>query len=238
MDNLGLDGLKKHIPNIVTVTGMGCGFFSILSSQRGAISTALLLLLCAGLCDIFDGKLARILGTSSRFGGELDSLADAISFGVAPSILLYETSLYRLGWFGGACAFFFTAMAALRLARFNLPSAEHDRRDVFRGFSTPTAAIYVGTFVVMSDRLPSELGAFYAVALGGLMVSRVPSPAFKGAGVSSIYLVVGLLNSLALFLWPSFWTFAWWNLYTGFVFCLAYNISSKIQAPSEAASPG
>ncbi len=238
MDKLNFAGLKRHTPNIITVTGMGCGFFSILASQRGAISTALLLLLCAGLCDIFDGKLARILGTSSRFGGELDSLADAISFGVAPSIILYNASLYRLAWFGGACAFFFTAMATYRLARFNLASAEHERGDVFRGFSTPTAAMFVGTFVVMSDRLPSELGAFYAVALGGLMVSHVPCPAFKGAGVSPIYLVVGLFFSLVLFLWPNSWTYAWWNLYTGFVLCLTYIVSSKKQAPSEATSPG
>jgi len=105
-------------------------------------------------------------------------------------------------------------------------------------FSTPTAAMFVGTFVVMSDRLPSELGAFYAVALGGLMVSHVPCPAFKGAGVSPIYLVVGLFFSLVLFLWPNSWTYAWWNLYTGFVLCLTYIVSSKKQAPSEATSPG
>ena len=161
-----------------------------------------------------------------------------VDIGRETVIDLYETSLYRLGWIGGACAFFFTAMAAFRLARFNLESAEHERPDIFRGFSTPTAAIYVATFVVMSDRLPSELGAVYGFALGGLMVSRVPSPTFKGAELSPIYLVVGLLNTLALFLWPSLWTFVWWNIFTFFVLCLTYNVSSKGGAPSEAALPG
>jgi len=146
------------------MTGMASGFFAILVSRRGAISTALVLVLVAILCDILDGKLARLLKASSRFGAELDSFADAISFGVAPGVILFESSVDRLGWLGGAASFFFAAMAVVRLARFNLDSSQQERHDVFRGFSTPIAAIYLVSFIVMRDALPAEVGVFYAVA--------------------------------------------------------------------------
>src|SRR3972149_7854262 len=93
--------LKGLVPSAVTVTGMACGFFAILVSRRGAIGTALALVLAAILCDILDGKLARLLKASSRFGAGLDSFADAISFGVAPGLLLFESSLHRLRGRGG-----------------------------------------------------------------------------------------------------------------------------------------
>ncbi len=230
--------LKRLIPSAVTVTGMGCGFFAILVSRGGAIGTALVLLLIAIVCDILDGKLARLLKASSRFGAELDSFADAISFGVAPSVILYESSLHRLGGLGGAAAFFFTAMAVFRLVRFNLDSSRQERRDVFRGFSVTIAAIYVASFIVMRDLLPAQVGALYAVALGGLMVSSVPSPAFKGAGVSSLYLVVALVNTAVLFLQPGFWSFAWWNLFNLFVLLRAYRGSSTDRGEPVPTSPG
>ncbi len=221
--------LKGIVPSAVTMTGMASGFFAILVSRRGATSTALLLVLVAILCDILDGKLARLLKASSRFGAELDSFADAISFGVAPGLILFESSLHRLGWIGGAASFFFAAMAVVRLVRFNLDGSQQERRDVFRGFSTPTAAIYLVSFIVMGDALPAEVGVFYAVALGLLMISSVPTPAFKGAGVSSVFLVFGLVNTAVLLLRPGFWSFAWWNLYNLLVLLLAYRGSSTVR---------
>lgn len=214
--------MLKLIPNLVTVTGMGCGFFAILVAQRGAVDASLFLILCSVICDILDGKLARLLGVSSSFGAELDSFSDAIAFGVAPAVILFEASLHRLGWLGAAAAFFFLAMAVVRLIRFNLDVSQKERRDFFRGFSTPTAALYLTSFIAMRDQLPAWVGAFYAIGLAFLMVSSLPSPSFKGAGLSPAYLVVALLNTLILFLSPSIWTFAWWNLYGLFVLARGY----------------
>ena len=218
--------LKGLVPSAVTVTGMACGFFAILVSRRGATGTALVLVLAAILCDVLDGKLARLLKASSRFGAELDSFADAISFGVAPGLILFESSVHRLGWLGGAASFFFAAMAVVRLVRFNLDGSQQERHDLFRGFSTPAAAIYLVSFIVMRDALPAEVGVFYAVALGLLMISSVPTPSFKGAGVSSVFLVVALVNTAVLLLRPGFWSFTWWNLYNLLVLFLAYRGSS------------
>ena len=126
--------MRKMIPNLVTMTGMGCGFFAILVAHRGAVDAALLLVLGSVTCDILDGKLARLLRVSSRFGAELDSFSDAIAFGVAPAVILFDASLHRLGWLGAAAAFIFVAMSVFRLVRFNLDASEHDRRDFFPGF--------------------------------------------------------------------------------------------------------
>lgn len=214
--------MRKMIPNLVTMTGMGCGFFAILVAHRGAVDAALLLVLGSVTCDILDGKLARLLRVSSRFGAELDSFSDAIAFGVAPAVILFDASLHRLGWLGAAAAFIFVAMSVFRLVRFNLDASEHDRRDFFRGFSTPAAALYLTSFIAMRDQLPAWVGAVYAIGLAFFMVSSLPVPSFKGAGLSPAYLVVALLNTLILFLSPSVWTFAWWNLYGLFVLIRGY----------------
>ena len=217
-----LSKLLKMIPNLVTVTGMGCGFFAILVAHRGAVGASLFLILCSVICDVLDGKLARRLGVSSSFGAELDSFSDVIAFGVAPAVILFEASLHRLGWVGAAAAFFFLAMAVVRLIRFNLDASQKERRDFFRGFSTPTAALYLTSFIVMRDHLPAAVGVVYALTLGSLMVSSFPVPAFKGAGLSPAYLAIALLNTLILFLSPSVWTFAWWNLFGLFVLFQGY----------------
>ncbi len=214
--------MRKWIPNLVTVTGMGCGFVAILVAHRGAVDASLFLILCAVICDILDGKLARFLGVSSSFGAQLDSFSDVIAFGVAPAVILFEASLHRLGWLGAAAAFLFLAMSAVRLIRFNLDASLQERRDFFRGFSTPTAALYLISFIVMRDLLPAWIGVLYAAGLAFLMVSSLPVPSFEGTRLSPAYLVVALLNTLILLLSPTVWTFAWWNLYALFVLSLGY----------------
>ena len=129
-------------------------------------------------------------------------------------------------------------MAVFRLVRFNLDIAQRERRDVFRGFSTPTAALYLASFIVMRDHLPAEVGAIYAVALGWLMVSSVPSPAFKGSGLSSLYLPVVLVNTLVLFLRPGLWSFAWWNLFNLFLLLRSYRFLSTEPRMPVSSPPG
>lgn len=213
--------MRRVLPSLVTVTGMGFGFFSILVAQNGAIDAALLLIFLAVLCDITDGKLARRLGATSAFGAQLDSFADAISFGVAPAVVLYQASLHVFGWRGGCAAFVYAALAVFRLVRFNLDSRER-RLDVFRGFATPTAALYLLSYLALRHEMPPAIGGIYALGLGGLMISSVPSPAFKGEGVSVVYLVVALTNTLLLLLRPGWGAFLWWNVFSLFLLFRSY----------------
>jgi CDP-diacylglycerol--serine O-phosphatidyltransferase len=198
---------------------MSCGFFALLVVHEGDVPLALWLVFAAALCDVADGRLARKLSAETPFGAELDSFADSISFGVAPAIILYETSLSALGVAGGFLAFFYASMAVFRLVRFNLETGKRGGA-AFRGFSTPMAALYVLSFVVMRGSLPSWLGPLYAVSLGWLMMSSIPSPTFKGGGLSLGHLGVALVNTVLLLLFPGFVTFAWWNLFNLFLLVL------------------
>jgi CDP-diacylglycerol--serine O-phosphatidyltransferase len=220
------------VPSFVTLAGMGCGFFALLVVREGNVELALWLVFGAALCDIADGKLARALGAQSPFGAQLDSFADAISFGVAPALILYQTSLASLGWPFAFVAFFYTAMAVVRLIRFNLDSSER-RPNAFRGFSTPMAALYVVSYVVMRDLLPRWLGPLYAIGLGWLMVSSVPSPAFKGGGLSAGYLVVGLASTIVLLAYPGYLTFGWWNAFLLFALVLGIRASGETRTEGE-----
>jgi CDP-diacylglycerol--serine O-phosphatidyltransferase len=221
--------VRNGLPSLVTVAGMGFGFFSILVAQDGAIDTALWLIFLAVLCDIADGKLARRLGATSVFGAQLDSFADAISFGVAPAVVLYEGALQVFGWLGACAAFFYATLAVFRLVRFNLDSGGR-RRDVFRGLSTPGAALYLLSYLALRHELPAAVGGIYALGLGGLMVSSVPSPTFKGEGLSPAYLVVALANTLLLLLRPSWGTFLWWNAFSLFLLLRSYRVAMAPRA--------
>ena len=223
---------RTLIPSFVTLTGMGCGFFALVLARDANVELALWLLFAAILCDVADGKIARALDAQSAFGAQLDSFSDAISFGVAPAVLLYETSLAPLGWPFALVAFFYASMAVLRLVRFNLDASERSP-DAFRGFSTPLAALCVMSYVAMRDTLPSWLGAIYAIALGWLMVSSVPSPAFKGGRLSVGYLVVALLNTVVLLAYPGYPTFVWWNAFVLLVLVLGVRVSRRNEPEGE-----
>jgi CDP-diacylglycerol---serine O-phosphatidyltransferase len=128
------------LPSMFTMANMFCGYACIVHSMRGEFATAAPFIGIAMVLDMLDGRVARMTGTTSAFGVEFDSLADVISFGVAPAILSFSWGLQPLGRIGWAASFLFLAAAAVRLARFNVQTGVvHDKR-YFVGLPSPSAA--------------------------------------------------------------------------------------------------
>jgi len=180
---------KAAVPSIVTLGGMFAALLSLIwAPERPYWACNAVIAAC--LCDMVDGRLARALGAQSRFGAELDSLADVTAFGVAPALLAYHWALagspgtWQLGpWF--FASFFFAACAALRLARFNTALDRDDRGDEFQGIPTPVSALLVTTTVMASIELeapglrePAVMVPLLLVS-GLLGVSRVRFPSYK-----------------------------------------------------------
>ena len=135
-------------PSLLTTANLFCGFFAMLLAVDHRFTEAALAIFVAMVMDLLDGRVARLMKATSQFGVEYDSLADVISFCVAPAFLLYSFALQPLGraaWFG---AFLFVICGALRLARFNVQTGSVDRR-FFVGLSTPAAAGVVASLVIL-----------------------------------------------------------------------------------------
>lgn len=133
------------IPSLFTVLNLFCGFMSVVHADSGNLNQACLFILYAGLFDMFDGVVARFTGTSSKFGVELDSLADLVSFGVAPSFMLYKAYFVSLDGIGIAIAALIMIFGALRLARFNANLIGFDK-NFFVGVPIPIPAVTVSSF--------------------------------------------------------------------------------------------
>lgn len=135
------------LPNLFTTGVILAGFYSVVQSVNGSYEKACLALFVAMVLDVFDGMVARMTNTQSAFGGEYDSLADVIAFGMAPALLAYLWGVSDLGRVGAAFAFVYVAATAIRLARFNIlpPRADRD----FVGLPCPAAAALVTAFVWM-----------------------------------------------------------------------------------------
>ena len=135
------------LPAILTLGNIFLGFFSIVKAIEGRFLLAAVCLVFAGILDKFDGLVARKTGTDSEFGRELDSLADAMSFGMAPALLAYTWGLQHVPKLGWATCFLFLMCATLRLARFNVQAASVDKR-WFVGLPSPAAAAVPVTLVM------------------------------------------------------------------------------------------
>ncbi|MCF6264981.1 MAG: CDP-diacylglycerol--serine O-phosphatidyltransferase [Desulfuromusa sp.] len=136
------------LPNLITAGGIFAGFYVIIAATDGNYERAAWFILLAAIFDGLDGKVARLTGTSSKFGVELDSLADVISFGVAPGVLLYLWALRPFGKLGWLAAFLYVICGALRLARFNVQVSTVESRR-FIGMPIPAAACIVATCVLL-----------------------------------------------------------------------------------------
>ncbi len=179
------------IPNLFTTGNLFSGFYAIISVFNADYLLAAYAILAATVFDSLDGKVARLANATSRFGTEYDSLADLISFGLAPGLLIYSWALHsynRLGWIA---AFLFVVCGALRLARFNVQSVSQDPR-YFTGLPIPAAAITVAMTVIVDNhiiRLGSEvkpvLILIMTYALAFLMVSTIKYRSFKDLNFKS-----------------------------------------------------
>ncbi|MGH2574083.1 MAG: CDP-diacylglycerol--serine O-phosphatidyltransferase [Ignavibacteria bacterium] len=135
----------KFIPSLFTVLNLFCGFLSVINASYNNLEQACLFIIYAALFDALDGVVARFSGTSSKFGVELDSLSDIVSFGLAPSFLLYVFYFYRLEGIGISIASLILIFSALRLARFNTQLVGLDK-NFFVGLPVPVSAITVSSF--------------------------------------------------------------------------------------------
>ncbi len=172
------------LPSLFTVGNLFLGFWSVIKATHGEFEPAAHLLFWAIVLDMLDGRIARLTGTTSEFGGELDSLADVISFGVSPALLAYQWAFEPVPRAGWLAAFLFVAAGALRLARFNVQRQASDGR-FFVGLPIPAAAGQVAALVAvlpgpLADRAPALGGIAVVVMLAFLMVSTFRYRSFKG----------------------------------------------------------
>jgi CDP-diacylglycerol--serine O-phosphatidyltransferase len=173
------------LPTAFTLANLFCGYASLVQSANGALSMAAILIIVAGFLDGLDGRIARLTGTTSEFGLQIDSLADIVSFGVAPAFLVYRWALHpfeRLGWI---VPFVFLVCAAMRLARFNVHKATGGKR-FFAGLPVPMAAGVTACTVFAYPAIPQPaavvlvvLIVFMVVGVALLMISRFRYRSFK-----------------------------------------------------------
>jgi CDP-diacylglycerol--serine O-phosphatidyltransferase len=138
---------RAVVPSLFTILNIFCGFLSLLSTARGEYDMAAWLIVSAGIFDVLDGMMARITKSFSDFGVELDSLCDVVSFGVAPSFLVYTMYLHSLNGLGTLISAMPMAFGAMRLARFNAQLVSYDK-DYFKGLPIPAMAIMICAFVL------------------------------------------------------------------------------------------
>ncbi|MDA8098763.1 MAG: CDP-diacylglycerol--serine O-phosphatidyltransferase [Nitrospiraceae bacterium] len=187
------------LPNIITLSSMFSGFYSIIASFNSDYERAAWTIMIAAVFDVLDGWVARMTHTTSKFGIEIDSLSDAISFGVAPGVLVYSWSLQSFGKIGWLASFFMVACAALRLARFNVQMGSTEKKH-FTGLPSPAAALMIATTVLayeevidilkqlQYERLADIIGLDYWVLaltfiVAGLMVSNITYHSLKEANL-------------------------------------------------------
>jgi CDP-diacylglycerol--serine O-phosphatidyltransferase len=208
--------ISRLVPSTLTLMGLCSGATAIRFALLSDWKTAVTCVVFAMIFDMLDGRAARMLGADTRFGAQLDSLADLVSFGVAPGIIMYNWSLSRMGAAGWATALIFCACSAIRLARFNVQSARDEgaskSNPYFTGLPTPAAACMMLLPLLISFqwdgqtvREPWVVGIMIAIT-SALMVSRLPTPSVKHMRLSREHrflagLVGGILVML-LIIWP------------------------------------
>ena len=202
------------LPTLFTVGNLFCGYLSLWCSIRGTFENAAILIIAAGILDGLDGRIARMTHSTSKFGEEYDSLADLVSFGVAPAVLAYSWGLSDFHRFGWLMSFLFVVCGSMRLARFNIQTHAVDKR-YFVGLPIPVAAGSIATIVLATpERLVSRvwMGGLLGltVLLSYLMISTIRYRSFKDVdlrrkrpawilpAIAAFFIVVALRPELAL----------------------------------------
>ncbi|MEK7702722.1 MAG: CDP-diacylglycerol--serine O-phosphatidyltransferase [Nitrospirota bacterium] len=231
MKELGRKGIYI-LPNLFTTGNLFCGVFALLAVHNKQYVNAAIAIIVGAICDLLDGKLARITKTTSQFGLEYDSLADVVSFVVVPGFLFYSWGLTGFGQLGLVAFFLYVACGAMRLARFNAhtPAVEGGR---FIGLPTPASAGLIATFVILDDYIlhfGKEIRPIIilstAYILAFLMVSTLPYRSFKNLRLKDqkpfSALVITVLALLVVFVAPQV---------TFFVLASLYVLSGIIEKP-------
>ncbi|MCJ7803384.1 MAG: CDP-diacylglycerol--serine O-phosphatidyltransferase [Desulfobacterales bacterium] len=200
------------LPNLFTTGNLFCGFWAIISVFQEKFFYAAVAILLACVFDILDGKVARLSGATSKFGVQYDSLADLVSFGIAPALLAFSWALRPYGKFGWLAAFLFVVCGALRLARFNVQSSSGEVK-YFKGLPIPAAASMIALTILLYLRLIETdwvkdiviLVMIYVLAF--LMVSNIRYFSFKELNLAkrkpfSIFIFV-ILSMIVIIMEPT-----------------------------------
>ena len=202
MAKLNIEKVKKTtaitLPSLFTIANIAFGFFAIMLAIDKNFSLAGWFIILAMIMDILDGRIARLVHGESKFGVEMDSLADFLSFGLAPAYIMYLFHLKDYGFWGYPVVFIYALCGALRLARFNVASKEEtENKNAFTGLPIPAAAGILASFVIaysffeldtdkrsiaiVMKQMPFIYNSipFIMLGLGFLMISNIPYAAFK-----------------------------------------------------------
>ncbi len=202
------------LPTLFTVGNLFCGYLSIWASIRGTFESAAALVIVAAVLDALDGRIARLTNSTSDFGEEYDSLADLVSFGVAPAVLAYSWGLADFGRVGWMASFLFVVCGSMRLARFNIQTKITDKR-YFVGLPIPAAAATIVTLVLATpDRLVDRVWMsgllVLTVVVSYLMISTIRYRSFKDLDlkrrrpawilplIAAVFVVIGFAPKIAL----------------------------------------
>ena len=224
--------VRTLVPNVITLLALCAGLTAIRMAFEDRYTLALAAIVFAAILDGIDGRLARLLKGTSRFGAELDSLADFVNFGVAPALILYFWGLHDLKSAGWIAAMVFAISAGLRLARFNVMIEDPDRpawaSNFFVGVPAPAGAItvllpiYAAFLGLPRSEFLTWLTLFYTLAIASLMVSRLPVFSGKRVGTRVPPEMLGPAAVMVVLFFALLIAYPWIILTTG---TLAYLVS-------------
>ena len=231
------------LPNLLTTAALFAGFYAIVQAMNSKFEYAAVAMFIAMVLDGLDGRVARLTHTQSEFGAEYDSLSDMVSFGVAPSVLMYEWAFRDLGKLGWFAAFIYCAGAALRLARFNTNTDTVDKR-YFQGLPSPAAAALIAGFVwvMLDNEFSGRELRWYAVVLtvfaGLSMISNIRFYSFKAINMrKSVPFIVIVLVALFFILISSYPPGVLFLLFLGYALSgyvwWIWGLRKKISPPAE-----
>ncbi len=212
---------RAWIPCTATAANIACGFAAMLTATEGHIDLAVYFLYAAVWLDMADGRLARHFQATSRLGMELDSLSDAISFGIAPAFLAYRAILRELGGVGMLVVLAYVFAAVFRLGRYNVVSDSHRKTGRTLGLPVPAAAGYLMALALLRDQMPLWGAVATVLAMAAFMVSTLRLPEFRGGSTVTLLLFIGLINYTWLVVQPSWTAAIWWNVWNAVIFVAA-----------------
>ncbi len=197
------------IPSAFTLSNLFFGIWAMVYAAQGNFTWAGWFIVFAGVADVLDGRMARMSHTGTRFGAELDSLVDVISFGVAPAMLMYFLEFAEAGKFAWVLCFIYVAAVAVRLARYNITAAGAAKPGWFSGLPSPAAGMTLATYYAFSQtqwyqRFPEYLDlqrqglTFLMLALSAMMLSNVKYPRTPRIGLRSLSGILGTLVTLGI----------------------------------------
>ena len=245
---IGKIELRYILPNLITVLAICAGLSGIRLAFEGRFETAVLMVLLAAFLDGIDGRLARMMKGQSKFGAQMDSIADAVNFGAAPALVLYAYVLDQVRSLGWIAALVYAIACCLRLARFNVmndnPEQSANAGDYFVGVPAPAGAclvmlpVYLGFLGFEPTKTAALLGAMYTVLIGLLMISQLP--VYSGKRATSriprdivLPLILGIMIYVALLASYTWETLAFSTL--AYLTSLPFGVNGRRKARREEA---